>query len=133
MTTNLKEELASLKIDREAPPRDRGKALRWLVYLLIAGGLAAAVYFLVLPRITGSFFRTEVKTAEILLISPAQSSVQLTSSGYVVAEVNAKVAAKTQGRIAELLVHTNDQVTAGQAIARLADGRSATSPRQPAA
>jgi RND family efflux transporter MFP subunit len=54
-------------------------------------------------------------------VSPAQGDVQLTATGYVIAERSAKVAAKVAGRIAELYVDQGAEVQAGDKIARLDD------------
>ena len=73
------------------------------------------------------FFRTVIETTEITLVSPAQSSTQLTATGYVVPQRVSKVGARIPGRLAELFVREGDQVKVGQLLARLedADKRSA--------
>jgi RND family efflux transporter MFP subunit len=55
------------------------------------------------------------------MLSPAQAQVQLTATGYVVAQVYAKVAAKVPGRIAEIFVEEGDKVEKDQKVARLED------------
>ena len=52
--------------------------------------------------------------------------MQVTATGYVVAEVAAKVAAKVPGRIAEIFVKEGERIEKGQKVARLedVDGRS---------
>src|SRR5439155_22686351 len=55
------------------------------------------------------------------LVSPAQSGVQLTASGYVVALVYAKVASKVPGRIAEIFVEEGQTIDKGAKVARLED------------
>jgi RND family efflux transporter MFP subunit len=117
----LSNDLASLKIDRDARPRRGGGAVKGIVYLAIAGGLGAAAYFLGVPYLKAKMFKTEVATTEVRLVSPAQASVNLTATGYVVAERTAKVAAKITGRIAELHVVTTKVVAEGDPIARLDD------------
>ena len=117
----LSNDLASLKIDRTSEARARRGVPGWLVWLAILGGLAAVGYFLVYPRVAGSFFTTTVETGEITKVSPAQGTVNLTSTGYVVAETSAKVAAKVSGRVAEIMIVEGQTVTAGQPIARLED------------
>jgi RND family efflux transporter MFP subunit len=64
---------------------------------------------------------TEVTLGEITLVSPAQSQVQLTATGYVVALVYAKVASKVPGRIAEIFVEEGDTIAKGAKVARLED------------
>ena len=115
----LSRDLASLKIDRSAP---REVALAscfgssWS-----SRGCAAAVYFLVVPRLRNALSTKEIETAEVKLESPAQADVQLTATGYVIALHSAKVAAKVAGRIAELYVDQGQDVKEGDKIARLDD------------
>ncbi len=61
------------------------------------------------------------------MISPVQSSVQVTATGYIVPQVVSKVGAHAVGRLARVLVKEGDSVKAGQVIAELdaADQRSA--------
>src|SRR6266540_6653176 len=89
----LTSDLAALKIDREERPR-RG-ILRPLLILAIAGALVAVAAMVGYPYMTSRIFKTEVETTEIALVSPAQASIQLTATGYVVPQTTAKVAAKT--------------------------------------
>lgn len=90
----------------------------WVALAVVA---AAIVYFVVMPRAKGALFTTKVQTGEILVLSPAQSQVQLTATGYVVAQIYAKVAAKVPGRIAEIFVEEGQLVEKGQKVARLED------------
>ena len=115
----LSRDLASLKIDRSAPPPGGGGKLAWI--LLVVGGIAAAVYFVAVPRIRTALSTEEVTLGEVKLVSPAQSDVQLTATGYVIALKSAKVASKVAGRIAELYVDQGQEVQAGDKIARLDD------------
>ena len=115
----LSQDLASLKIDRGAAPRSR---LPWVVAALVGvAALGGIAYLIVAPRVRSSLFTTEVKIGEITLVSPAQSQVQLTATGYVVALVYAKVAAKVPGRIAEIFVEEGDTIEKGAKVARLED------------
>jgi RND family efflux transporter MFP subunit len=115
----LSSDLASLKIDRDAPPRR--SIAKPLIWLAVLAGAVVAAYFLLLPRLTSQLFKTEVDVTELVMVSPAQSSVQLTSTGYVIAETTAKVGAKMMGRIVELPVNDGSVVKKGDLIARLDD------------
>jgi HlyD family secretion protein len=117
----LSHDLASLKIDRTAPPRGRLTRGVAVVIAAVLAALAAIVYFAVVPKLRASLFTTEVKTGEITLVSPAQAQVQLTATGYVVALVYAKVAAKVPGRIAEIFVEEGQTIAKGAKVARLED------------
>lgn len=71
--------LSKLKIDRsvQAPVRKKSGLNTWLVVgaVAVAGGA-----YLWMPR------ATEVSTTSVVLSTPSQQYVQLTASGYVVAQ-----------------------------------------------
>lgn len=113
----LSKDLASLKIDRSAPPKGRGGTI--LITLLVLGGLGAVAYFVIYPKAKSALSTPKVKTATVALVSPSQGSIQLTATGYVVAQVSAKVAAKVPGRIATLEVVEGQLIEKGQRVATL--------------
>jgi len=106
-TTPLKQ----LKIDRQAPgAKQRRLPWRWIALgavALAAAGLALA------PR------SPEVQTTTVLQSTPSQQYLQLTASGYVVAQRRAAVASKATGRLIELLVREGSLLKKGELIARL--------------
>lgn len=114
----LSQDLASLKIERapaERQPRLLGK---WLILAaVIAGGVlvfpAAKTY------VEGLVFKREVDTTEVIVLSPIQSQVDLTATGYVVPQVTAKVGSKIEGRISKVFVHEGDAVESGQLLFEL--------------
>lgn len=116
----LSHDLASLKIDRAAKPGSR-RGLVLVVTALVAGALGVIGYYAIYPRVTSALFTREVKTGDIVLVSPAQASVQLTATGYVVAQTSAKIAAKVPGRVAEVFVEEGQVVEKDAKIARLED------------
>ena len=63
----------------------------------------------------------EVEVTEVRLVSPAQSSVQVTSTGFVVAQVASKVGAKVLGRVADVKIREGASVKAGDVIVKLDD------------
>jgi len=115
----LSQDLASLKIDRGAKPSRR--ALRVVAALVVVAALGVAAYALGYRKLRSSLLTPEVKVGEIALVSPVQSQVQLTATGYVVALVYAKVASRVPGRIAELFVEEGDTIEKGARVARLED------------
>lgn len=119
--SQLSSDLASLKIDREPKASPRRGFPSWLLWVLVAGVIAGVGWFVAYPKLQAVLNTTEVRTGEIQIISPAQSSVEITSTGYVVAEVYAKVAAKVAGRIAEIYVEEGQQIEKGTKVARLED------------
>ena len=119
MTTNLKEELASLKIDREA----RGGGSRpglWITVILLLAALAAG----------GLFWWTrepvvQVRTAEAAVRTGAAGAPNavLNASGYVTARRRATVSSKVTGKVMEIFVEEGRAVKRGQILARLDDSQ----------
>jgi HlyD family secretion protein len=111
-----KDELASLRIDRDRPARTR----RWPLLLLLPGLLLIAGLYGLRARAALSGTEVETVRASVLrLAEGAAGTPLLTSSGYVVARRKAVVSAKIQGRLAELKVEEGSRVREGQLLARL--------------
>ncbi len=110
--------LSRLRIDRGGSgPRGGGQAVRkrlpwgWIAAgLVLVGGGAAK---LLIPQ------AVPVQTAAVVTSTPSQQFVQLTASGYVVAQRRASVASKATGRLIELNVREGSVVKQGAVIARL--------------
>ena len=119
--TDLKGDLASLKIDRDRPERS---PWRWPLLLFIPAILGLlALYGL---RARQAFAAVEVDTVKSTVqkkdaAGPAGAPI-LTASGYVVARRKAVVSAKIQGRLQELRVEEGSRVQSGEIIARLESG-----------
>src|ERR1700734_4187226 len=107
----LSADLASLRISRDEPPMPR-RTGAWVgagvAVVLAALGVAWAV-----PYAKARVFKTEVTTTEIGLVSPAQATIDLTATGYVVPQIVAKVGAKVTGRVVKVNVHEGSVVKAG--------------------
>lgn len=105
--------LKAMKIDRQAPAAS-GKRKRKTWPLALGGavflGLAALV---LLPS------KPEVQASTVLQSYPSQQYLQLTASGYVVAQRRAAVASKGSGRLIELHVREGSLLKKGDLIARL--------------
>jgi len=115
--TDLKGELASLKIDRSRKP---GSPWRWPLLLLLP--VAVVLIGLYALRAQQAFSATEVETTAAVVSRDAQPSAGtpiLTASGYVVARRKAVVSAKIQGRLSDLRVEEGSVVRQGEVIARL--------------
>ena len=122
---DLKEELASLRIERDRPPRRWGKTIGWLVLLaLVAGG---AIYYVRAKPSMGplaAFGAVEVETTQASVQNtggPAGGTPILTASGYLVARKQSVISSKIQGRLSELRVEEGSIVRGGDVIARLED------------
>lgn len=104
--------LSQLKIDRgvQASAKKKTSVLPWVLAGVVAAG--AAAYYLV-PR------TVDVGTTAVVMSTPSQQYVQLTASGYVVAQRRAAVASKASGRLIELNAREGSQLKKGDLIARL--------------
>lgn len=108
--------LSKLKIDRSAPSARRKKpSVKLWPWFVGAGIAAAAAAYSLAPR------SIEVKTTSIVASTASQQYVQLTASGYVVAQRRAAVSSKGSGRLLELNVREGSHVKKDDVIARLDD------------
>lgn len=108
-------DLSSLRIsDDERAGRRRPRRWPWFA-------LAAVVVVIALSMLTRPA-RVVVASARFGGSGPAeQGKVVLTANGYIEARHQASVAARTTGRLAEVMVEEGDTVAAGQVVARLLD------------
>lgn len=108
-------DLSSLRItDDERAGRRRPRRWPWVVLALVV--VAIVLSMLARPA------RVVVASARFGGSGPAeQAKVVLTANGYVEARHQASVAARTTGRLAEVMVEEGDTVAAGQVVARLLD------------
>jgi RND family efflux transporter MFP subunit len=114
---DLKNELASLRLDDEPAPSRKGL---WI-------GLTVAVV-LIAVAVLGWRARTAFAATEVDTVSPTVEQLGgsgqagtplLTASGYVVARRKAVVSAKIQGRLSELRVEEGSRVAENEVLARL--------------
>ena len=114
----LKDELASLRIDREAPRRSRWR-IPLLLLLVIAVLVAGGFYW---QRTHPAFGAPEVETFQPTVVSSTAAAAGtpiLTASGYLVARRQSVVSSRIQGRISELKVEEGSVVSAGDVLATL--------------
>jgi HlyD family secretion protein len=78
-----------------------------------------AAWMLGYPAVEARLFKVEVAVTEIATVSPAQASVTVTSTGYVVPQVISKVGTKIPGRVAKVFVKEGSTVQAGDVLAEL--------------
>lgn len=115
--TDLKGELASLKIDRD---KKTASPWRWPLLLMLPAAIAILVLYGMRAR--RAFSAVEVETVTVAVsrdAAPSAGTPILTASGYVVARRKAVVSAKIQGRLAELRVEEGSIVREGETLARL--------------
>jgi RND family efflux transporter MFP subunit len=113
-----------LRIDRTAEPEDEGSSRRWLLIgasIVLVLALAGGGWWL-LSRPTGIAVQ-EAVAREVRSSSGGGTAgaSMLDASGYVVARRQATVAAKSIGRVNEVLIEEGQKVEAGQVVARLDD------------
>ena len=112
--SDLKQDLASLRIDHREPARTGSR--RWPIVAVALAVLAGAAWWL-----------TQARAATVQTVQPTVTSAAartagsplLSASGYVVARRKAVVSAKIQGRLAELKVEEGSRVRDGEVLARL--------------
>ncbi|HEV8549135.1 MAG TPA: efflux RND transporter periplasmic adaptor subunit [Polyangiaceae bacterium] len=119
MSDQLSSDLAALRIERTPARRQGGGWFGRLVALVLIGGAGFLAYALGVPYLQAKVFKTEVEITEIAIVSPAQASVELTSTGYVVAQAVSKVAAKFPGKVVKANFREGAKVQAGDVLFEL--------------
>jgi RND family efflux transporter MFP subunit len=119
VTTNLKEELASLKIDREARGGGSRPGLWITIILLLAAVAGGGLYWWTREPVV------QVRTAEAAVRTGAAGAPNavLNASGYVTARRRATVSSKVTGKVMEIFVEEGKAVKRGQVLARLDDSQ----------
>ena len=119
---DLKDELASLRIDRAHPQR-RKWGLWMVLLLLVVGAAVAGLYFAKSRPAFANFGATEVEAvqASVQTTGGSAGAPILTASGYLVARHQSVISSKIQGRLSGLYVEEGSYVKTGQVIARLED------------
>ncbi len=103
--------LSSLKIQRGTGPGGRPRRRwPWVLAAVLGLGTLAAVFA---PR------KPVVQTTTVQTSTGSQQYVQLSASGYVVAQRRAAIASKATGRLVELKVREGSVVKQGELIARI--------------
>lgn len=121
MSDELSADLASLKIDRGKGSRDpeRRSPLRLAVVACAVLAAAGAVAYVAVPYIRSKVITPEVSVTEIVLVSPAQASVELTATGYVKPQLVSEVAPKVAGKVRAVSIKQGDRVEAGAPLYEL--------------
>ncbi len=115
--TELKDELAALRIERE-PLRPEGSG-RWVTWVVVTALLAGAGY--------GAWWwvtRERPIEVEVVTVTERAAGTQATvlnASGYVTARRRATISSKITGKVIEVNVEEGMAVREGQILARLDD------------
>lgn len=120
MSDQLSADLQALRIDRDPPPSSGAPSAvgRVVVWLAVLGALGAGAAY-AWPRVQARVFKTEVRTAEVTLVSPTQASTSVTATGYVVALTLSRVQPRIPGRVARVSVREGEAVREGQVLLTL--------------
>jgi multidrug efflux pump subunit AcrA (membrane-fusion protein) len=115
MTTDLKDKLSALKIERDERPPSTWTPLRIGILLGVVVVAAAGAWLAFRPR------PVQVKTAVVQETTQAAGGAAsvLNASGYVTARRQSTVSSKITGKVVEVLVEEGMQVKQGQVLARL--------------
>lgn len=123
MNDRLASDLASLRIDRGVRPRpsrlSSRRSLAWAVAIAVATATGALAWHLGLPALESKVFKTSVGVTEIALVSPAQAQVELTSTGYVVPQIEVDVSSKLVGRVDKVNIKEGALVKEGDILFEL--------------
>ena len=114
--SDLKDDLAALRIERAPETRASYAWVKWVVLLLLIGGGGAAGY--------AYFTRERPIEVEVASVTERAAGTQasvLNAAGYVTARRRATVSSKITGKIVEVNVEEGMAVKEGQVLARLDD------------
>jgi RND family efflux transporter MFP subunit len=114
--SELKDELAALRIEREPQHAGAGRWIGWTVLLLalVAVVVVGWNYFTAVRPVT-------VETATVSERAAGTQAAVLNASGYVTARRRATVSSKITGKVTEVNVEEGMAVREGQVLARLDD------------
>jgi RND family efflux transporter MFP subunit len=118
MAQDLKDQLASLKIDRSAEGGPEKPGRRRALVAVLLGVLLPALTFWIVVRDKAVPVRTALATEAAGSAGPASV---LNASGYVTARRQATVSSKITGKVVEINVEEGMKVEEGQVLARLDD------------
>jgi HlyD family secretion protein len=114
--SELKQDLAALRIEREPERPGIGRWLVWVVVLLILGGAGVGAWKWVTREQA-----IEVQAAAVTQRAAGAQAAVLNASGYVTARRRATVSSKITGKVVEVNVEEGMAVKEGQVLARLDD------------
>ncbi len=114
--TDLKEDLASLRLEREPASHASRRWIGWLVLAVLLAGAGAGVWWWL--------SRERPIEVEVATVSSRQAGAQasvLNATGYVTARRRATVSSKITGKVVQVNIEEGMAVREGQILARLDD------------
>ena len=114
--SDLKDDLAALRLDREPDSPPRRRWIGWVVLAVLLAGTGAAVWWWLT--------RERPIEVEIATVSSRQAGAQaavLNATGYVTARRRATVSSKITGKVVQVNIEEGMAVREGQVLARLDD------------
>jgi RND family efflux transporter MFP subunit len=117
--SDLKQDLAALRIERASERPGRGRWLVWVITLFTVAGVTAGAWI----------WATRARAVEVQVVPVTEraAGVQaavLNASGYVTARRRATVSSKITGKVIEVNVEEGMAVREGQILARLDDSNT---------
>ena len=114
--SELKDELAALRIEREPYRPGGSRWVMWVIVLVVLGAAGVGAW-----RWATRERPIEVETATVTTRAPGAQAAVLNASGYVTARRRATVSSKITGKVVEVNVEEGMAVKQGQVLARLDD------------
>jgi RND family efflux transporter MFP subunit len=118
---NLKDDLASLRIDADSRAGDRRSGV-WIVVAVLLLALLGAGGWFFSQRLQATSVKTAAVAARANGAGAAAGSV-LNASGYITARRRATVSSKVTGKVLQVYVDEGKEVKKGQILARLDDSQ----------
>ena len=112
--SELKDELAALRIERAPERRGAGRWVAWVILLVVLAGAGVAGWKWLTREQP-----LEVQTAAVTERAAGTQAAVLNASGYVTARRRATISSKVTGKVIEVNVEEGMHVTEGQVLARL--------------
>ena len=114
--SDLKQDLAALRIEREPDRPGVGRSIAWIVLLVLVGGAGVGAW-----KWATRQRPIEVQVAVVAERAAGTQAAVLNASGYVTARRRATVSSKITGKVVEVNVEEGMAVREGQVLARLDD------------
>jgi len=117
--TDLKADLAALRIERAPERRGGSRWLKWLLLLIVLAGAGVGAW-----RWMTRERPVEVQIATVAERAAGEQAAVLNASGYVTARRRATVSSKITGKVVEVNVEEGMAVKEGQILAHLDDAQA---------